>query len=57
MDNRLKVTPSLKTKPLKKAQHSFRTNMLMARCKDKKKIYFLSPIHETNTITALVRQS
>ena len=57
MDNRLKVTPSLKTKPLKKGQHSFTTNMLMVRFKDKKKIYFLSTIHETNTITALVRQS
>lgn len=57
MDNHLNVAPSLKTKPLKKGQHSFKTNMLMVRCKDKKKIYFLSTIHETNTITAVVRQS
>ena len=57
MGNRLKVSPSLKTEPLEKGQHSFRRNqnMLMVRYKDKKEIFFLSIIHETNTVRVTKR--
>ena len=57
MGNLLKVSPSLKTKPLERGQHSFRRNqnMLMMRYKDKKEIYFLSTIHEANTVRVTKR--
>ena len=54
MGNRLKV--SLKTEPLEKGQYSFRRNqnMLMVRYKNKE-IYFLSTIHEANTVRVTKR--
>ena len=57
MGNRLKVPLPLKTEPLEKGQCSFRRNqnMLMVRYKDKKEIYFLSTIHEANTVRVTKR--
>ena len=48
MGNCIKTPPSLKTELLQKGEYTFwrNGNTLMVRCKDKKKICFLSKIHE-----------
>lgn len=55
--NRLKVSPSLKKQEMKKGDHAFcrNKNLLMARYKDKKKIYILDTIHEVKTERAPAR--
>ena len=53
MGSCLKVPPSLKTEPLEKGQHSFRRNqnmLIVTSIKDRKYIYFISTIHEANTV-------
>ena len=50
MGYRLRVPNSLKTQALEKGEHAFRRdeNLLMVRYRDKKEIYFLSTIHESD---------